>query len=96
VAGCGPAYFFELANQLQLAAEELGFSADLAQRIANATLGSAASALGDEPAANKVRQVASQGGATEAALKVLEERQYGRIIDQAVQAAKARSEELSQ
>jgi pyrroline-5-carboxylate reductase len=95
LAGCGPAYFFELANQLQIAAEKLGFSAPRAQQIANGTLASAASLLGDDPAAEKVRQVASKGGATEAALQVLAEHHYGQIIAQAVQAAQARSVELS-
>ncbi|HEY5442171.1 MAG TPA: pyrroline-5-carboxylate reductase dimerization domain-containing protein [Candidatus Saccharimonadales bacterium] len=95
VAGCGPAYFFELTYQLQNASEKLGFKKELARQIANATLASAASALANESAAEKVAQVASKGGATEAALKVLDEHQYGQIIDQAVQAARIRSQELS-
>jgi pyrroline-5-carboxylate reductase len=96
IAGCGPAYFFELTHQLQQAAEKLGFEQGQARKIANGTLVAAASILDDDSAGEKVRQVASKGGATEAALKVFEEHQLGHTIDLAVQAARARSEELSQ
>lgn len=96
IAGCGPAYFFELVNQLQRAAEKLGFDEELAARIANGALAGAAAMLDDGAAADKVRRVASKGGATEAALLVLEAGGWGALIDQAVQAARKRSEELSQ
>ncbi len=95
IAGCGPAYFFELTNQLQIAAEKLGFQTDLAHKIANGTLASAASMLDNDTASEKISQVASKGGATEAALRVLKEYNSGEIIYKAVQAAQARSKELS-
>lgn len=95
LAGSGPAYFFELACQLQRTAEELGFTTDVARQIANSTLVAAAAVIGDQSAAEKVAQVASKGGTTEAALAVLAEHDFDRIINQAVLAAKARSQELS-
>ncbi len=96
IAGCGPAYFFELTHQLQQAAEKLGFEPELARQMVNGTLASAASMLeATTMAGDKVSQVASKGGATQAALDVFHQQHLDQIIYQAVQAAQARSQELS-
>jgi pyrroline-5-carboxylate reductase len=95
LAGSGPAYFFELARQLQVAAEKLGFDSAVAQTIVNGTLVSAAATIDGQLAADRVQQVASKDGATEAALAVLTEHTFGSMIDEAVLAAVKRSKELS-
>jgi len=97
LAGSGPAYFFELTAQLQQAAEQLGFDEELARQIANSTLASAAAMLdgSGESAAEKARQVASQGGTTEAALNVFAKHDFAGIVLAAARAAANRSKELS-
>jgi pyrroline-5-carboxylate reductase len=73
VAGSGPAYAFLLAEALAAAAESEGLEREAAVRIARQTVAGAGALLlaSDQPIAALRRQVASPGGATEAALDVL-------------------------
>lgn len=96
LAGSGPAYFLEMANQLQQTARKLGFEEESAKYIANNTLISAAAVIDNQTAAVKVKKVASKGGTTEAALAVLARRDFNLTINEAVLAAMARSKEISQ
>ncbi len=95
IAGCGPAYFFELTRLLQVEAERQGFKPDLARQIANGTLASAASMLDGGSAAEKVSQVASKGGVTEAALKILKDQHLDQSLHLAILTGRAKSKELS-
>jgi pyrroline-5-carboxylate reductase len=95
LVGSGPAYFFELARQLEQVALSQGFSAEQSKQISVQTFKGAASVLQDgDSAGDWVRRVASKGGTTEAALKVLGERNFGQTIGDAVAAATKRSREL--
>ncbi len=95
LAGSGPAYFLELTAWLQTCAERQGFDQATAQLIANQTLKASVAILQDGVAADKLKSIASKQGVTEAALAVFQKQQFGRLITEAVEAARKRSEELS-
>lgn len=97
LSGSGPAYVFEFARLLADAGIELGLPEDTATLLARHTVSGAAALLesrSDTPAIDLVREVTSPGGTTEAALKVLE-KDFPRIISEALRAARDRSKELS-
>ena len=97
VSGSGPAYFFLFIEALEAAAVHAGLDGATARLLALETAyGAAKMALesGEEPAQLR-RRVTSPGGTTEQAIKVMEQAQLPAIIDHAVQAARARSEELA-
>ncbi len=73
VSGGGPAYVFLLAELLESAAREQGLPAELARRMARATVAGSGALLGEseEDAAVLRRAVTSPGGTTERALAVL-------------------------
>ena len=98
VSGSGPAYVFLLIEALAEAAEAAGLPADLALRLARATVAGSGelARLSDESPAQLRKNVTSPGGTTRAALDVL---MAGdgliRLIGRAVTAAAARSRELA-
>ncbi|MBN1526716.1 MAG: pyrroline-5-carboxylate reductase [Candidatus Omnitrophica bacterium] len=97
VSGSGPAYFFYLTECLVEAAKELGLADRIAKQLAFKTaLGSAKllSSCGEGPAVLRAR-VASKGGTTEAAFRVLEKANFKGIVKRAVKRARKRSRELS-
>jgi pyrroline-5-carboxylate reductase len=97
VSGSGPAYFFLFIEALEAAAVRAGLDTATARLLAVETAyGAAKMALesGEEPAQLRKR-VTSPGGTTERALAVMEQAQLPDIVDRAVQAARARSEELA-
>lgn len=98
ISGSGPAYFFYLTEKLIASAKKLGLSEELAQKLVRQTaLGSALLIKQSAQSPQELRQrVASKGGTTEAALKVLEKKALGKILDQAVAAAARRSRQLRQ
>jgi pyrroline-5-carboxylate reductase len=97
LAGSGPAYFFELAHQLEQAALVQGFTAQQAQKIVTQTFRGTASVLSDgDTIESWVKRVASKGGTTEKALGVLSEQHFEQTIGDAVMAATVRSRELGQ
>ncbi len=98
VSGSGPAYVFHLIETLAAAGEAEGLSADLAMRLAKATVGGAgalAEAAAEDPGQLRVN-VTSPGGTTAAALKVLmdEGRGFPALLKEAVHAAAERGREL--
>jgi pyrroline-5-carboxylate reductase len=98
VSGSGPAYVFLLIECLAEAGVAAGLPADLAQRLARATvIGSGELArLSDETAAQLRKNVTSPGGTTAAALEVLMgERGLGELMTRAVAAATRRSRDLA-
>jgi pyrroline-5-carboxylate reductase len=98
VSGSGPAYVFLLIETLAAAGEKAGLPADLALRLAKATVsgsGELARSASESPA--KLREnVTSPGGTTRAALDVLmSETGLAALMDRAVAAATSRSRELA-
>ncbi len=97
LSGSGPAYVFEFAAALREAGVNCGLDESLANTLTVDTLLGAAMLLAEsEETPEALRNaVTSPGGTTAAALKVLEEGDLRRLVDQALAAAKARSIELA-
>ena len=97
VSGSGPAYFFLMAEKMIESAYELGMKSDVAKQLVYQTaLGSAKVMLSEEEDPDVlIGRVASKGGTTEAALKVFQRKGFGKIVDDAIQAAYKKSKEIS-
>ncbi|MBL0404364.1 pyrroline-5-carboxylate reductase [Microvirga aerilata] len=99
VSGSGPAYVFHLVECLAEAGAAAGLPADLAQRLARATVTGAGELLfqSELPPATLRQNVTSPGGTTAAALEVLMAEPNGlkALMRAAVAAAKRRAEELA-
>jgi pyrroline-5-carboxylate reductase len=99
VSGSGPAYVFYLVEALAEAGMAAGLPAELAGRLARATIEGAGELLFRQPetgAEELRRRVTSPGGTTAAALEVLMANDgLRRLMTRAVAAAKSRAEELS-
>ena len=96
VSGSGPAYFFLVMKSMQEAAEKLGLSADEARLLVLQTAHGATSlaAESNDDASILCKRVTSKGGTTEAALKTLVDGGLPELFENALKAAKNRSEEL--
>lgn len=98
VSGGGPAYVFLLAEVMEEAALAEGVPADLARRMARATVAGSGALLAAsaEDAAALRRAVTSPKGTTERALAVLmREEAWPALMREAIAAATARSRELA-
>ncbi len=98
LSGSGPAYIFHFIEALADAGKKLGLDADLAMSLARQTvIGSAALAEhdGNVSAETLRKNVTSPGGTTQAALETLMDGRFQAILDEALNAAKKRSQELS-
>ena len=98
VSGGGPAYVFLLTELLEAAAVAQGLPPDLARRMARRTVSGSGALLAAsvDPAADLRRAVTSPGGTTEQALRVLMASDaWPSLINQAIEAATARSRELA-
>jgi len=97
LSGCGPAYFFLVMECLENAARRLGLPADLARLLTLQTaFGAAKLALeSDEPSATLRARVTSPGGATEEAVKVLQQGDLQSLFDRALEAARQRAKTLA-
>ena len=98
VSGSGPAYVFLLIEAMAAGGEKMGLPADLALRLAQATVagsGELARVAGESPA--RLREnVTSPGGTTRAALDVLMAGDgLPALMERAVAAATRRSRELA-
>jgi len=98
VSGSGPAYVFHLIETLAAAGVAQGLPADLAMRLAKATVagaGALAEQADEDPAQLRVN-VTSPNGTTAAALAVLMDPETGfpKLLNRAVAAATERSKEL--
>jgi pyrroline-5-carboxylate reductase len=99
VSGSGPAYVFHLIETLAVAGEAQGLPADLAMKLAKATVagaGALAEQADDSPSQLRVN-VTSPNGTTQAALEVLMDDDDGfpALLNRAVAAATKRSKELA-
>ena len=98
VSGSGPAYVFLFVEQWINAAIELGFDRPQARELVYQTLLGSAQLLGQSKFdAEELRaKVTSKGGTTEAAMKVfLKDDAFGKLMKDALEAAKNRSKELA-
>jgi len=97
ISGSGPAYVFFLTQAWLEAARAVGLPASVAWRAIQQTLEGSARLLraAHEPPARLIAQVASKGGTTEAALKVLAARRVQASFIDALRAAARRSQELT-
>ncbi len=99
VSGSGPAYVFLMIECMANAGEAQGLPADIAARLARATVaGSGELARQSSEAADILRRnVTSPGGTTAAALDVLMADEDGlqQLMDRAIKAATQRSRELA-
>ncbi|MBC7953413.1 MAG: pyrroline-5-carboxylate reductase [Rhodospirillaceae bacterium] len=99
VSGSGPAYVFLLAEVMAKAGVAAGLPADLATRLARATVSGSGDLLrASADSAEQLRiNVTSPGGTTAAALNVLmaEGRGFDELMTQAVAAAVTRGKELA-
>jgi pyrroline-5-carboxylate reductase len=99
VSGSGPAYVFHLVETLAKAGEEVGLPADLAMRLARATIEGAGELLfqdAETSPAHLRQNVTSPGGTTAAALEVLMAPDgLQPLMTKAVKAARARARALS-
>lgn len=99
VSGSGPAYLFYFQECLQKAAQEAGLDKTLAEALARETVIGSAQLLEEarESAAILRERVTSPGGTTEAALRVLMDKNSGmeQLLREAVKAATLRSSELN-
>lgn len=97
ISGSGPAYLFHFVECLTHAGEKAGLPANIAALLARQTAFGAASLIvesGEEPGELR-RQVTSPNGTTQAALDVLMgEDRLRQLMEEAVEAARARSVEL--
>lgn len=98
VSGSGPAYVFYFLEAMAEAGVKLGLPADDVKRLALATFSGAAKLAAESPDdfATLRAKVTSKAGTTEAALKVMIERQVKEAIGVAIHAASARGKELGE
>ena len=97
ISGSGPAYIFYIMEIMINSAQKLGLSEKDAKKLVTMTLiGSGKMGLSIQNLKEQISKVSSKGGTTEAALKVFEKENLGLIFNQAIEAAHARSKEISQ
>ncbi len=98
VSGSGPAYVFHLVECMAAAGHKAGLDADVAMRLARATVSGAGELMHQSGDGAEIlrKNVTSPGGTTAAALAILmREDGLQAIFDQAIEAAKQRSIELA-
>ncbi|MDD4956664.1 MAG: pyrroline-5-carboxylate reductase [Candidatus Omnitrophica bacterium] len=97
MSGSGPAYLFYLADAMISAGEKNGLSRERSEMLVRQTLLGAVVLLNQTTvgAAELIRAVASKGGTTEAALTIMDKAGLKDVVENAISAAKKRSEELS-
>ena len=96
LSGSGPAWFYELSNQLVNAGTELGLSLKDSELIIKELVKALPSLVHeDETFEDLVNKVKSSGGTTEAGLNSLNNASFDTIILEAIQKATQRSTEIS-
>ena len=96
VSGSGPAYIYYMMEAMIEAAVEGGLSEETAKRLVTQTVLGAAQMVkttGEDPAVLR-EKVTSPNGTTEAALKLMAENGFPRIVNQAVKRAALRAAEI--
>ena len=94
ISGSGPAYFFLLANYLMRASENLGLTRKESKILVEKTFLASAILGQNTDYGSLIKKVASKKGTTEAALKVFKNKNFNKIILDAVSFAYKRAKEL--
>ena len=99
VSGCGPAYLYLLTQSLEEAARHVGVPDEMAKVLARQTIVGAGALLehSEDSAEILKKRVASPGGVTEVALKVLENPTKGMVtlMKEALRTATEHSQEMA-
>lgn len=95
IYGSGPAYFFLLAAALENAAKNLGIQKDKRRMLVEKTFLGSALLQEKHDYDNLIKKIASKKGITEAALKVFKQKNFTKIVNEAVKAGFKRTKELS-
>ena len=96
VSGSGPAYVFAFLEAMQSAGEKLGLDSETARKLAYATLEGATQLAhnSDEHAGVLRERVTSKGGTTAAALDVMKQQGWHKILEKAIDAASQRGKTM--
>lgn len=95
LSGSGPAYFFTLANCLVETGKKLGFNKEESEKLVKKTFLSSALLSNNSDYPSLIKKITSKKGTTEAALKVFKNKNFNKIVSNAIFAAYKRSKELS-
>lgn len=97
LSGSGPAYFFAFVESMIAAGIKLGLTSQISTKLAIGTIVGSAAMLKDSgiDAATLRKNVTSPNGTTAAALEVFSNKKLDEIINEAMSAAKKRSQELA-
>jgi pyrroline-5-carboxylate reductase len=97
LSGSGPAYFMLFMKALSDAAVAAGLDEQTARRLTIETAAGAAELArpGAETLDELIRKVTSPGGTTERALKSFNKNEFTRIVGEALEAARTRSEQIA-
>jgi pyrroline-5-carboxylate reductase len=98
LSGSGPAYFYYIVDAMIKAGTEMGIEENLAKLFVKQTMLGAYHLINnsDKNLEELIKDVASKGGTTEAALKTFEENNLKKSIRKGILAAETRSKELSE
>ena len=98
LSGSGPAYFYYIVDAMIKAGTEMGIEENLAKLFVKQTMLGAYHLINnsDKNLEELIKDVASKGGTTEAALKTFEENDLKISIRKGILAAESRSKELSE
>ena len=98
LSGSGPAYFYYIVDAMIKAGTEMGIEENLAKLFVKQTMLGAYHLINnsDKNLEELIKDVASKGGTTEAALKTFEENDLKDILRRGVLAAENRSRKLSE
>ena len=97
LSGSGPAYFYYIVDAMIKAGTEMGIDENLAKLFVKQTMLGAYHLINNSEKSLEelIKDVASKGGTTEAALKTFEENHLKETLRKGILAAENRSKELS-
>lgn len=97
LSGSGPAYFYYIIDAMIKAGIEMGIEENLSQLFVKQTMLGAYHLINnsDKSLEELIKDVASKGGTTEAALKTFEENSFKEILKQGILNAEKRAKELN-
>lgn len=97
LSGSGPAYFYYFVDAMIKAGIEMGIEENIAKLLVKQTMIGAYHLINnsDKNLDELIKEVASKGGTTEAALKVFRENSLKEIVEKGIFAAEKRAKELN-
>lgn len=97
LSGSGPAYFYYIVDAMIKAGTEMGIDENLSKLFVKQTMLGAYHLINnsDKSLEDLIKDVASKGGTTEAALKTFEENNFKKILQQGILNAEKRAKELN-